>query len=117
MAVVIPGRNFYAPGSENSELTAIMNGTGPYMLESWTPGEGWVWLPTKTTGVVMTNLLGRWSLWPTVSQLSSTGCNEWGTRFASLQAGDAECVAVPIANRPQADQFVGEFCDYPTGDM
>ena len=35
-------QNYYAPGSENSELTAIMNGTGPYRLESWTPGEGWV---------------------------------------------------------------------------
>ena len=34
--------DYYAPGSENSELTEIVNGTGPYMLESWTPGEGWV---------------------------------------------------------------------------
>ena len=32
----------YAPGSENDELTAIINGTGPYMLDSWTPGEGYV---------------------------------------------------------------------------
>ena len=36
------GQNHYAPGAENDELAEIINGTGPYMLESWTPGEGWV---------------------------------------------------------------------------
>jgi peptide/nickel transport system substrate-binding protein len=40
--------------------------------------------------------------------------NEWSTRFAALQAGDAESAAVNPADRPQADEFVGEFCDYET---
>jgi peptide/nickel transport system substrate-binding protein len=35
-------QNYYAPGTENDELTPVINGTGPYMLESWTPGEGYV---------------------------------------------------------------------------
>ena len=42
--------------------------------------------------------------------------DEWGTRFAILQAGDAESVAVPPANRPQVDEFVGEICDYETNE-
>ena len=111
-------QNHYAPGSENSELTAVMNGTGPYMLESWTPGEGWV----------ITAYEGYWRgddqpVWeggpagqPAITTIVNRLVDEWGTRFAALQAGDAETVSVPIANRPQADQFVGEFCDYQTGE-
>jgi peptide/nickel transport system substrate-binding protein len=53
---------------------------------------------------------------PRITTVVNSLVDEWGTRFASLQAGDAESVAVPIANRPQADGFVGEFCDYATGE-
>ena len=109
-------QNHYAPGSENSELTAVMNGTGPYKLESWTPGEGWV----------ITAFDGYWRgddqpVWeggpagqPAITTIVNRLVDEWGTRFAALQAGDAETVSVPIGNRPQADEFVGEFCDFRT---
>ncbi|MCO6449210.1 MAG: ABC transporter substrate-binding protein [Caldilineales bacterium] len=107
----------YAPGAENDELSEIINGTGPYMLESWTPGEGWV----------LTAFDGYWRgddmpVWeggpagaPRIKRIVEQQVNEWGTRFAMLQAGDAESVDVPVANRPQVDEFVGEFCDYQTG--
>ncbi len=49
---------------------------------------------------------------PRIKRVVQTLISEWGTRFAILQAGDAENVAVPPANRPQADAFVGEICDY-----
>jgi peptide/nickel transport system substrate-binding protein len=42
--------------------------------------------------------------------------DEWGTRFAALQAGDAEFITVPLENEPQADQFVAETCDWQTGE-
>jgi peptide/nickel transport system substrate-binding protein len=111
-------QNHYAPGAENSELTAIVNGTGPYRLESWTPGEGWVitafenYWRTDADPVWEGGPAGQ----PRITTIVQTLVDEWGTRFASLQAGDAENVSVPIANRPQADQFVGEFCDYATGE-
>lgn len=110
-------QKFYAPGSENSELTAIMNGTGPYILESWTPGEGWVLVANEKywRGDDQPVWEGGPSGQPVITTIVNRLVSEWGTRFASLQAGDAEFVAVPIANRPQADQFVGEFCDYQTG--
>ena len=38
--------------------------------------------------------------------------DEWGTRFAMLQAGDADWAYVPVENRPQADAMVGEFQAY-----
>ncbi|MCA9933552.1 MAG: hypothetical protein KC415_06490, partial [Anaerolineales bacterium] len=109
-------QDYYAPGSENDELTAIINGTGPYMLESWTPGEGYV--------LVANN--GYWAtepLWeggpggaPRIQTVIVQLVDEWSTRFAMLQAGDAEWVSVPVANRPQVDEFVGETCDFRTGE-
>ena len=111
-------QNHYAPGSENSELTAVMNGTGPYALESWTPGEGWVIVANENywRGDDQPVWEGGPSGQPAITTVVNRLVDEWGTRFAALQAGDAETVAVPIANRPQADQFVGEFCDYQTGE-
>ena len=111
-------QNHYAPGSENSELTAVMNGTGPYRLESWTPGEGWV--ITANEGYWRTDGDAMWdggpSGQPQITTVVNSLVDEWGTRFTALQAGDAENVTVLPANRPQADQFVGEFCDYATGE-
>ena len=53
---------------------------------------------------------------PQITTVVNQLVDEWGTRYASLLAGDAEWVAVPVANRPQVDQDVGEFCDYATGE-
>jgi peptide/nickel transport system substrate-binding protein len=36
--------------------------------------------------------------------------SEWSTRFAMLQAGDADEVAVPVENRPQVDPLAYETC-------
>jgi peptide/nickel transport system substrate-binding protein len=42
---------------------------------------------------------------------------EWGTRFAALQAGDAEHVTPgSIADYPQLDEFVGEECNHVTDE-
>jgi peptide/nickel transport system substrate-binding protein len=111
-------QNFYAPGSENSELTAVMNGTGPYSLESWTPGEGWVLAANENywRGDDQPVWEGGPSGQPAIGTIVNRLVSEWGTRFAALQAGDVETVSVPQANRPQADEFVGEFCDFRTGE-
>jgi peptide/nickel transport system substrate-binding protein len=104
----------YAPGSENSELTEIINGTGPYMLDHWTPGEEYVLVanPNYWRQPGDAPWSGGPSGAPRIQRVVYKNIPEWGTRFAILQAGDAEWVAVPTANRPQADQFVGEFCDW-----
>jgi peptide/nickel transport system substrate-binding protein len=109
-------QNWYAPGSANSELTPIINGTGPYKLDHWTPGEEWV----------ITANENYWreegdEMWPggpsgvaEIQTVIMRIVDEWGTRFAALQAGDADTVVVNLENRPQVDQFVGEFCDWET---
>jgi peptide/nickel transport system substrate-binding protein len=109
-------QNWYAPGSENDELTAIINGTGPYKLDSWTPGEGFVLVANEDYW--RTDDMPVWEGGPAgqprIKTIVHQDISEWGTRFAMLQAGDADMVSVPQANRPQVDAFVGEFCDWQT---
>ena len=105
-------QNFYSPGTENDPLTAVTNGTGPYMLDHWTPGEEHVlganpnyW---RAEGDPM------WEGGPSgVAPLQTVIVrlvDEFGTRFASMQAGDAASVAVNIDQRAQVDPLVGEVC-------
>jgi len=111
-------QDYYSPGPANDELNAIINGTGPYKLEYWTPDEEWVLTANENywreDGDEMWP--GGPSGAPSIKRVVRQLVNEWGTRFAILQAGDAENVAVPAANRPQADEFVGEICDYETNE-
>jgi peptide/nickel transport system substrate-binding protein len=88
------------------------------MLESWTPGEGHVLVANDSYW--RTDADAVWEGGPAgqaaIKTVVVTLIDEWGTRFASLQAGDAESVTVNPQDRPQADGFVGEFCDYATNE-
>ncbi|MCB0026960.1 MAG: ABC transporter substrate-binding protein [Anaerolineales bacterium] len=107
-------QDFYAPGSENDELSGIINGTGPYMLDHWTPGEEYVLTANpnywRTEPIWEGGPSGVASIDTVIVQI----VNEWGTRFAALQAGDAETVTVNTENETQVDPLVGEFCDWET---
>ena len=108
----------YAPGAENTPLGTVMMGTGPYKLESWTPDEGWVLTANEDYWRAEGDEMwpGGPSGAPRIKRIVQNLVDEWGTRFAILQAGDAENVAVPAANRPQVDSYVGETCDYLTNE-
>jgi len=109
-------QDYYSLTSENSPLSTIINGTGPYKLESWTPDEGWVLVANENYWRQPGDEMwpGGPSGVPRIKRVVEKLVDEWGTRFAILQAGDAETVAVPAANRPQVDEYVGEVCDYLT---
>ena len=105
-------QNYYGITSENTPLRDITNGTGPYILDHWTPGEEVV-------------LVANENYWPTesvygdvppgaprIKRFVTLEVDEWGTRFAMAQAGDADVVSVPAANYAQIDPLVGERCDY-----
>jgi peptide/nickel transport system substrate-binding protein len=106
----------YAMTSENDPLTDKINGTGPYMLDHWTPGDEWVLVANENYWRQPGDEIwpGGPSGVPRIKRIVHKNISEWGTRFAVLQAGDAESGYVPIGNRPQADAFVGEFCDWQT---
>lgn len=109
-------QNYYSPGVENSELTAVINGTGPYKLESWTPGEGHVLVANENYWRTEPIWEGGPSGVPAVKTIVVSLIPEWGTRFAALQVGDVATGSVNPQDRVQVDQYVGEFCDYETGE-
>lgn len=105
-------QNYYAITSENDPFTSIAMGTGPFKLESWTKGQEIVLVKNpdywRTTPV--------WEGAPTgpakLDRVVIKSVDEWGTRFAMMQAGDADFAVVPRSNVTQIDPMVGEKCVY-----
>jgi len=105
-------QDYYGITSETTPLRDVVNGTGPYMLDHWTPGKE----------VVLVANENYWATEPAHSAVPAGPArlkrvvvlevDEWGTRFAMAQAGDADMVTVPPENVAQIDPLVGERCDY-----
>jgi peptide/nickel transport system substrate-binding protein len=108
-------QNTYGIASENDPFSTIINGTGPYKLDRWIPGEEYVlvanenyWRNDETGPAFEGGAVGV----PALTTIVVKNVGEFGTRFASLQAGDADSIAVNPAEFPQMDALVGERCDY-----
>jgi len=95
-------QNYYATPSENDPLTTIMNGTGAFKLDHWTQGEE----------LVLVRNDNYWREPAKLERIVIKSIDEWGTRYAMLQAGDADQVAVPAESRSQVDEMVGEMRVY-----
>lgn len=91
---------YYAVAPENNPIYSITNGTGPFKLDHWTPGEE----------IVMVRNDDYWREPAKLERVVIKQVDEWSTRFAMLQAGDADAGAVPVENRSQMDALVGEDC-------
>ena len=107
-------QKFHDPAAEQDELFKVMNGTGPYKLDRWAPGEEvdlirndnyWqttpLWTggpsgPAKTQHVIIKDV------------------PEWGTRFSMFKSGDADLVTVDRQYVSQVDPLVRDTCDYQT---
>jgi peptide/nickel transport system substrate-binding protein len=94
--------NFYAIAPESNPLNNIAMGTGPFKFDHWTPGEE----------VVMVRNDDYWREPAKLERVVIKQVDEWSTRFAMLQAGDADAGAVPVENRSQMDELVGEDCQW-----
>lgn len=103
---------FYAMLSENDPFTEITNGTGPFMLDHWTKGEEIVLVRNDNYWRTEPAWEGGPSGPAKLARVITKSVDEWGTRFAMLQAGDADIVVVPPENRSQTDAMVGEKCVY-----
>ena len=106
-------QNFYGMTSENDPFTSIANGTGPYKLDHWTKGQEIVLV--RNDNYWRTE--PAWDGGPTgpaaIERVVIQKVDEFGTRFAQFQAGDADNLVVGSpADWPQADPLVGEECDY-----
>lgn len=105
-------QNYYGITSENTPLRDIVNGTGPYMLDHWTPGEEVVMVANENYWQDEPLYEGGPSGVARIKRVVIQEVDEWGTRFAMLQAGDADIVTVPSENWAQVDAMVGELCNF-----
>jgi peptide/nickel transport system substrate-binding protein len=100
-------QNFYGIPSESGVLRDKTNGTGPYVLDHWTPGEE----------VVLTAnpdyRLGE----AAIKRVVIRNVTEFGTRFSMLQAGDADAITLGSkADEVQMDTLVRDECNKDTGE-
>ncbi len=91
-------RPWHDPAAEESELFNKANGTGPFKLEAWVPGE-------------YISFVRNENYWREPAKLARAVVKvvpEWGTRLAMFQAGDADIIAVPRQYVAQMDELVAE---------
>lgn len=98
------------PAAEESLLFNHANGTGPYVLDHWTPNEE----------IVLTAFPDYWRTEPMweggpsgvakIPRVVVKNIDEWGTRLAMFQAGDADYIYVPAIYRNQMNDEIGILC-------
>ena len=104
-------QNFADPAAEDTILFDQANGTGPYKLDHWTPGEE----------IVLAAFDNYWRTEPMweggpsgparIKNVVIKNIPEWGTRLAMLEAGDADVIYVPAPYRSQLYPYAKQTCD------
>jgi len=111
-------QKFYAPNAEEVNKTPLgtgENGTGPYILVSWTPKDSIVYKANDSYWM-------KDPLWdgapvgaPKIKNVIIKEVDEFSTRLAAFKAGDADMASVgSAADWPQMETLVGETCDAAT---
>ena len=98
------------PPQQGTVLFNNANGTGPYQLDHWTPGEE----------IVLTAFKDYWRTEPMweggpsgvakISRVVFKNIDEWGTRLSMFEAGDADYIYTPAQYRPQLDPYIKTRC-------
>jgi peptide/nickel transport system substrate-binding protein len=99
------------PAAEETILFNHANGTGPYLLDHWTPG----------VEMVLTAFPDYWRTEPmweggpsgvaTIQNVVIKNISEWGTRLSMFEAGDADYIYVANPYRPQLEAYHVQNCD------
>ncbi len=107
-------QNFYGKTSEQINETPIgvtENGTGPYKLDHWTPGEEIVLVANEDYWMAEPSWDGAPTGPAAIKTVIIKSIDEFSTRFAMLEAGDADSVITgSMADYPQMDTLVGVEC-------
>jgi peptide/nickel transport system substrate-binding protein len=80
-------RPWHDPKAEMSKLFNVANGTGPFKLDRWVPGEY----------ISFVRFEKYWRGPAKLARAVIKVVPEWGTRLAMFEAGDADSIAVPRA--------------------
>ena len=87
-------------------------GTGPFKLDHWTPGEEYVMTANEDYWRTEPAWEGGMTGPSPLKTIIVKSVDEFSTRYAMLQAGDADAVAVgSAADWPQMDELAGENCE------
>lgn len=109
-------QNFYGKVAEDLNATALGSsamGTGPYKLDKWEPGEEIVMSANEAYWRTEPIWEGGPSGVPGIKKVIIKSVEEFNTRLAMLQAGDADQITVGSqADWPIMDTLVGEECEY-----
>jgi peptide/nickel transport system substrate-binding protein len=97
---------WHNPAADKSVLFNKANGTGPYKLDHWTPGEEIVLVANDDYWRKEPAWTGGPSGAPSIKRVVLKLVEEWGTRFSMFQARDADYGDVDAAFYPQADTLV-----------
>jgi peptide/nickel transport system substrate-binding protein len=101
---------FHDPAAEDTILFNQSNGTGPYMLDHWTPGEEIVLVRNENYWRTEPVWDGGPSGVASIPRVVIKNINEWGTRLAMFEAGDADYIYAPSQYRPQIEPYYGVVC-------
>ena len=77
---------YHDPEKEKDPLYKIENGTGPFILKKWVPGET----------VMLERFDDYWQGPAKIKNVQTKFITEWTTRKLMLQTGDADIISVPI---------------------
>ena len=98
---------FYGTPTESGVLRDKTNGTGPYILDSWIPEEE----------VILTANPNYRKGEAQIKRAVYKNVQEFGTRFAQVQAGDADAIDLgSVADRVQMDTIVRDECNLETNE-
>jgi peptide/nickel transport system substrate-binding protein len=107
-------QNFYGKSSDQLNETPLGTtamGTGPYILDHWTQGEEIVLKANENYWRTEPAWEGGPSGAPALKTVLIKEVAEFSTRYAMLQAGDADIAAVGSSSDwPQMDELVGMEC-------
>jgi peptide/nickel transport system substrate-binding protein len=103
-------QDFNDPPAEESVLFDVANGTGPYILDHWTPGEEIVLVRNESYWRAEDDPIweGGPSGIPSIERFVYLVVDEWGTRLAMFKAGDADFVQIDPLYNSQVEEFYGE---------
>lgn len=102
---------FHDPSAEKDELFKVMNGTGPYKLDRWAPGQE-IDLARNDNYWLKTPLWDGGPSGPAKTERAIIKViPEWGTRFATFQTGDADIALVDRQYISQVDPLVKQTCE------
>ncbi len=102
--------DYHDPSAEDTILFDVANGTGPYMLDHWTPGEEIVLVANENYWREEPMWEGGPSGAPSIKRVMIQNVPEWGTRLAMFEAGDADYIYAPSQYRPQSEPYYGTEC-------